>query len=153
MRKTTTALAALGVAILGITVPVGTAQAATACDNAWHALPAGMMGAYEHADCGGGFLGRTAGADSNWRNDLGAFQGADNDKASSVLNAGTTDSDYTVVQFFNDAGTTGGYSCLKRGEFYASNLTNDYFTSGHVVNDNISSHRWVREQDCGRFMT
>ncbi|NJP99578.1 hypothetical protein [Streptomyces zingiberis] len=155
MRKTIAALAALGAASLGVLVPAGTAQASTACDNAWRALPAGYMAAYENANCGGDLLGRTPGEDSNWGNSQGAFQGSDTNRASSVLNAGTTDTAWTVVQFFNGTGTgwTGGYSCLKRSEFYADNLTDDYFTSGHVVNDNISSHRWVRTGDCSRFMT
>ncbi|WP_338897674.1 hypothetical protein WBG99_20455 [Streptomyces sp. TG1A-60] len=157
MRKTTAALAALGAAVLGVLVPTGTANAATACDNAWHSLPAGSMAAYQHINCGGALLGRTPGDDSNWGNGQGAFQGSDTNRASSVLNAGTThDTSWHAVQFFNGTGTdwAGGSSCLKRSEFYASNLTDDYFTSGHVINDAISSHRWVPESYCGgRFMT
>ncbi|WAX78997.1 hypothetical protein [Streptomyces sp. KMM 9044] len=155
MRKTTVALAAIGAAVLGTVVPAGTAQASAACDNAWNSTPAGSMAAYEHSNCGGALLGRTPGDDSNWGNSQGAFQGSDTNRASSVLNAGTTDTAWKEVQFFNGTGTgwTGGYSCLARSEFYADNLTDDYFTSGYVINDAISSHRWVPASYCGRFMT
>ncbi|MFJ5518770.1 hypothetical protein ACIQB4_17070 [Streptomyces griseoluteus] len=152
MRKSAAMLAAAGAVVLGVLVPTGSANASTACDNAWRVLPAGSMAAYKDANCGGGLLGQTPGDDSNWGNSQGAFQGSDTNAASSVLNRGTTDTSYTAVQFFNGTGTyTGGASCLKRSEVYADNLTDDYFSSGYGINDAISSHRWVPESSCGGY--
>ncbi|MET7378425.1 hypothetical protein ABZT08_06300 [Streptomyces sp. NPDC005526] len=155
MRTWLAAPAAFGIALLGVLLPSGTAQASTACDNAWHSMPAGYMRAYENVGCGGTMLGQTAGDDSDWGNSQGAFQGSDTNRASSVLNAGTYDTSYTAVEFLNGTGTDwgGGYTCLKRSEYYADNLTDNYFTSGYNVNDAISSHRWLPPSSCSTFLT
>ncbi|MFJ6074290.1 hypothetical protein ACIQFU_26250 [Streptomyces sp. NPDC093065] len=156
MRKWFAATAAVGIALLGVSLPAGTAQAATACDNAWNGMPTGYMRAYQNAYCGGDMLGQSAGNDSNWGNGQGAFQGSDTNRASSVLNKGTTSgTTYTAVQFLNGTGTDwgGGYICLKRGELYADYLGDNYFTSGYNVNDAISSHRWLPPSACSKFLT
>lgn len=155
MRKWLAASAAVGITLLGVSLPAGTAQAATTCDNAWNSMSAGYMRAYEHAYCKGALLGQTAGNDSNWGNSQGAFQGGDTNKASSVLNKGTTDTSYTAVEFLNGTGDDwgGGYICLKRSELYADYLGDNSFTSGVNVNDQISSHRWLPPSSCGKFLT
>ncbi|MFJ7784084.1 MULTISPECIES: hypothetical protein [Streptomyces] len=57
------------------------------------------------------------------------------------------------MQFFNGTGTqrSGGQICLSRSERYASDLTNDYFTSGALVSNAISSHRWVSSGTCTKW--
>ncbi len=92
------------------------------------------MYAYNYAFCDG-YLGRAVGNDSNWGDGGGSFQGGDTNKATSILNKGNN----YEVQFFNGTGTqwSGGHICLSRNEGYASDLTNDYFTSGYRVSNAI----------------
>jgi hypothetical protein len=56
---------------------------------------------------------------------------------------------------YDRTGYTGSAACIKKSEFYASNLIDNYLTgggpgSGRVsAYDTISSHKWVRESACG----
>ncbi|MEV5809705.1 hypothetical protein [Streptomyces parvulus] len=146
MRKLPAVLTVMAMAALGTALPVSTAHAATPCDDAWDggATP-GDMYAYDGTNCTG-FLGKYAGWDSNWADGIGNYQAPASNKASSVLNKGTT----LEVQFFNGSGSgwTGGYICLSRNEGFASNLADDEFSSGATVNNAISSHRWVVYTAC-----
>lgn len=155
MRKTSAVLAALALAALGAGVPATTAQAAAqpaaTCKSAWYGATAGYFYAYNGINCTG-FLGKAKGNDSHWGDRSGSFQGGDTNKASSVLNKGTSGK---AVAVYNGTGTDwgGGYSCLARGELYASNLSDDRFSSGAGVNNGISSHRWAWNSECyGHFL-
>ncbi|MFD8377523.1 hypothetical protein ACFV2X_02895 [Streptomyces sp. NPDC059679] len=157
MRRITATLATLALAGLGATVPASGAQAASAhCDEKWNNTRSGLVVAYGGANCYGDVLGWTESWDSDWGNSSGPFEHGDTNEATSVLHKGT--SGY-AVQFFNDTGQdwTGGHSCLKKSEKYASDLSDNYFTvsNGAVrgVNNAISSHRWVPENKCDKFMT
>ncbi|GGT12019.1 hypothetical protein GCM10010271_13590 [Streptomyces kurssanovii] len=165
MRKTIATVAALGLAALGATVPASSAGAATTasgyCDYLWNGKdnngnPLATWNyfyAYKNTNCDG-YLGRSAGEDSNWGNDQGAFQGGDTNQAGSLL-LKTTDSGL-AVKVFNGTGTDwgGGYNCIRGNEFYISSLHDgEAFTSGALVRDEISSHRRVAAADCnGNFM-
>ncbi|WP_406351843.1 hypothetical protein [Streptomyces sp. NBC_00658] len=142
MRKLSAALTVLGMAALGTVVPVSAAHAAETCSDNYSAATAGYMYAYDYVDCVGQ-LGKVSGNDSDW--------GVDSNKASSILNKGN----FQEVQFFNGTGTgwTGGHTCLSRNEGYASDLTDNYFTSGYSANNSISSHRWVNASTCDRWAT
>jgi len=144
MRKLPAALTVLAMAALGTVVPVSAAHAAGPCDNAFENATPTYMYAYSSADCAG-FLGKARGNDSNWGDSGGSFQGGDTNKATSILNKGTD-----VVQFFNGTGTgwTGGNTCLSRNEGFASDLSDNDFSSGVSANDSISSHRWVLGGAC-----
>lgn len=156
MRKIPAVLTTLALAALGAGVPAtaahATAQPAATCNGAWSGATPGYFYAYNSVNCAG-FLGKAAGDDSNWGNSAGSFQGGDTNKASSVLNKGTSG---MAVAVYNGTGTDwgGGYSCLARSEYYASNLGDNYFTSGSGVNNGISSHRWAWNSECyGHFLT
>ncbi|GHJ41600.1 hypothetical protein [Streptomyces sp. TS71-3] len=152
MRKLSAVVAALALAGLGAVVPAGTAQASTACDNAWAGATSGDFYAYSNANCSG-FLGKAAGDDSNWGDGSGSFQGSDTNSASSVLTRGTSG---LAVAVYNGTGTDwgGGYTCLRKSEYYASNLSDNKFTSGAGVDNAISSHRWASESACyGHWLT
>ncbi|GAA1422997.1 hypothetical protein GCM10009601_25350 [Streptomyces thermospinosisporus] len=155
MRKISAVLTALGIASLSLAVPAATAHAAAqpvhTCKDAWYGATSGYFYAYDGINCVG-FLGKASGNDSNWGNGSGPFQGGDTNKASSVLNKGTSG---MAVAVYNGTGTDwgGGYSCLARSEYYASNLSDDKFSSGAGVNNGISSHRWAWNSECyGHFL-
>lgn len=156
MRKIPAAFAAFTLAALGMAVPAtaahASAQSDATCQGAWGGATPGYFYAYNDYNCVG-FLGKSDGWDSNWGNDQGPFQGGDTNKASSVLNKGTSG---MAVAVYNGTGTDwgGGYSCLARSEYYASNLSDNYFSSGAGVNNGISSHQWVWNSSCyGHFLT
>ncbi|NBM15723.1 hypothetical protein [Streptomyces sp. GC420] len=157
MRKTFAVLAALALAGLGAAVPAAAAQAAPAgaladCGDAWPNATSGYFYAYSGTYCSG-YLGKAAGNDSDWGDSSGSFQGSDTNSASSVLNKGTSG---MAVAVYNGTGTDwgGGYACLARSEYYASNLSDDSFSSGAGVNNGISSHRWAWNSECyGHFLT
>lgn len=142
MRKLPAALTVLAMAALGTAVPVSAAHAAESCSDNYSGAASGYMYSYDYVDCVG-YLGRASGNDSDW--------GTDANKASSILNKGNN----YEVQFFNGTGTgwTGGHICLSRNEGYASDLTDNTFTSGHSANNSISSHRWVSASTCDRWAT
>ncbi|MEU8651312.1 hypothetical protein [Streptomyces sp. NPDC048737] len=148
MKKLPATLTVLAMAALGTVVPLSTAHAAETCSDDYSAAAAGSMYAYDSLNCVGR-LGRAEGDDANWGDGSYSFQGGDTNKASSILNKGNNQE----VQFFNGTGTswTGGHICLSRAEGYASNLTDDYFTTGHSANNAISSHRWVGASTCDRW--
>ncbi|MGW0828339.1 hypothetical protein [Streptomyces sp. NPDC002845] len=148
MRKLPATLTVLAMAALGTAVPASTAHAASTCSDNYSAAISGYMYAYNYAYCDG-YLGRAKGNDPNWGDSSRSFQGGDTNKATSILNKGNT----YEVQFFNGTGTqwSGGYICLSRNEGYASDLTDDYFTSGYRVSNAISSHRWVSASTCSKW--
>lgn len=150
MRKLPAALTVLGMAALGTVVPVSAANAAETCSDNYNGADLEYMYAYDSVDCVG-FLGKAKLNDPNWGDSAASFQGGDTNKASSILNKGAS----YEVQFFNGTGTgwTGGHTCLARSEHYASDLTNNYFTSGASANNSISSHRWVSASTCDRWAT
>ncbi|MFI6874957.1 hypothetical protein ACIBL6_16135 [Streptomyces sp. NPDC050400] len=146
MRRLPAMLAALALASLGVLVPATSAQADNwACNDNYEAAMYGYMYAYDDMECHGGALGYTSSWDSDWGNSNGPFRGADTNNASSILNKGSI-----PVQFFNGTGQdwAGGYACLSPNELYASNLSDNYFTSGAKLNYGISSHRWVSKDRC-----
>ncbi|MFD3416123.1 hypothetical protein [Streptomyces cyaneofuscatus] len=142
MRKILATAAALGLAGLGVLVPATSAQASTACNNAYNSIALGNFIAWDGTNCGGTRLGITESWDSDWGNSSGPFQGSDTNRASSVMHKGATE---MRVQLFNGTGQdwAGGHTCLTQGEKYMSSLAGQYFTSGVAVNDEISSHRWI----------
>ncbi|MER6633779.1 hypothetical protein ABT301_37155 [Streptomyces sp. NPDC000987] len=148
MHKIGTVVAALGLAALGLAVPA-TAQAATTganCDAKWPGRD-GYVRAWDGTDCSGTYLGGTQGNDSAWGDTSGAFQGYDENRASSVMNSGYTGG-YDVVAFYFYAGYTGGYGCLSPYEYYVDDLSRNTFTSGYNMNNNIMSHKWVPSSAC-----
>lgn len=159
MRKFAITAAVVGLTALGLAVPATTAQAAgtgtqaTGCNSKWPGRN-GNVYAWDGYDCQGTRLGYTAGNDSDWNASGGGFVNAW-DKASSVMNAGYTGG-YDVVQFFywqNYGDLYPGYTCLSPNEYFADNLSDNYFTNGYVVNNNIRSHRWVASGSCSRWLT
>lgn len=146
MRRILAAAATLGLAGLGAIVPAAGAQASEACDNAWAATPSGSLRAYRDIHCSV-ILGTDDGSDSNWADSSGAFQGTDNDAASSLVHKGTSG---MHLRFFVNAGETGGYTCLAKAEYYMDSVVGYTFSSGVAVNDNISAHDWV--WSCDRFL-
>ncbi|MEV4880050.1 hypothetical protein [Streptomyces cyaneofuscatus] len=149
MRKILALAATTGLASLALMVPATGAHAATACDNAYRAVAVGNFVAYDGTNCGTR-LGITESWDSDWGNSTGPFQGGDTNKASSLINKGSSG---MHVQLFNGTGQdwAGGHTCLSTGEKYMSSLAGQYFTSGVAVNNQISSHRWVWS-GCGVFL-
>ncbi|QNP68155.1 hypothetical protein IAG44_00840 [Streptomyces roseirectus] len=154
MRKTATAAAVL-LATLGLTVPVTAAQAAPAAQARVLAdcSPAGVNGrvyAWRDANCSG-LLGSTEGNDANWGNSSGAFQGSDDNSATSVANNGYTGG-RDVVAFYRLTGGSdawaGGYLCVGPG-VALRDLRGYTFTNGDNANDRISSHEWVTSGGCG----
>ncbi|MBB5803294.1 hypothetical protein F4560_003062 [Saccharothrix ecbatanensis] len=158
MRKALTALAMSALMGLAVITSAATAQAdpagtfSVACDNAWRGATSGDFYAYSESNCSG-FMGKAEGNDSDWGNSAGPFQGSDTNRASSILHKGTSG---LAVAVYNGTGTDwgGGYTCLRKGELYASYLGDNSFTSGAGVDNGISSHRWAPESDCrGHFVT
>lgn len=154
MRKISLGAALLAVAGFGLAAaPTASADdvgATATCADAFRGATSGHVYAYDGTNCNG-FLGKTESWDSNWGNSVGPFQGNDTNRASSVLNKGTSG---MAVQFFNGTGQDwgGGHSCLSRNEAWVTNLSRNYFTSGYNVNNAISSHRWVWNSSCSAFM-
>ncbi|MFC9292298.1 hypothetical protein [Streptomyces sp. NPDC057052] len=156
MRKFAITAAVLGLTALGLGLPATTAQAAgsdvqaTTCNNKWPGRN-GNVYAWDALDCEGSALGVTAGNDADWNAAGGGFANAW-DKASSVMNAGYTGGN-DVVQFWYVQNYGGGYTCLSPNEYFADNLTDNTFTNGSVVNNNIRSHKWVTSGSCARWLT
>ncbi|MET8828387.1 hypothetical protein ABZX40_21895 [Streptomyces sp. NPDC004610] len=150
MRKILATTATLGLTALGVILPASGAQASAACDTAWNSAVSGRFYAYDHTQCSG-FMGSTESWDSDWGNSSGPFQGDDTNKASSILHKGTSG---LAVQVFNGTGQdwAGGHTCLAKSEYYMSSLSGHTFTSGEPVNNGISSHRWVANGSCGKFL-
>ncbi|MFD5631952.1 MULTISPECIES: hypothetical protein [unclassified Streptomyces] len=150
MRKILAAAATIGLAGLAVLIPTSGAQAATACDNAWNSATSGYFYAYSGDNCSG-YLGSADGQDANWGNGQGAFQSGDTNNAESILHKGTSG---LAVQLFNGTGEdfAGGHTCIKKSEYYMSSLNGFTFTSGYYVDNEISSHRWVAESSCGKFL-
>ncbi|MDQ1022355.1 hypothetical protein [Streptomyces afghaniensis] len=147
MRRLPAVLAALALAGLGTLVPATSAQANDnwSCNDDYTAASYGFMYAWDDAYCHGSPMGGSSSWDSDWGNSNGPFRGSDTNNASSIMNKGSI-----AVQFFNGTGQgwTGGYTCLSKNEAYASNLTDNYFTSGASAQEGISSHRWVNPSKC-----
>ncbi|MGW0731069.1 hypothetical protein [Streptomyces sp. NPDC002851] len=158
-RKLTATLTTLGIAALGAVVPATTAtastaantgaQAAASCADNWRGATKGYMYAYNGTYCTG-YLGKDKNNDGNWGDRYGSFRFGDNNRASSLLHRGT--SGY-AVKFYNGFRYKGGHICLTKGEKYASALrSDDKFTGGLTANNRISSHKWVPQGQCARFM-
>ncbi|MEV2253751.1 hypothetical protein AB0I94_24765 [Streptomyces sp. NPDC050147] len=163
MRKTLATAATLGLATLGMLVPAGAAQAdasaaapaARTCSDNYGDATIGYMYAYWNDQCEG-YLGRSSGVDSDWGNSTGGFQGDDENRATSLLNKGSSG---LAVAFYRLTGYSGGHICLTQQEKYASTLVDggddygfDRFSTGYVADNRISSHRWMDKDDCSKFM-
>ena len=155
MRKLTATLAALGVASLGAIVPATSAQAAAptaaSCDDNYESATLGYMYAYRLSYCES-YLGKAKSYDENWGNSSRSFQGDDDNRATSLLHRGT--SGYAVA-FYRLKDYKGGAICLTKGEKYASSLKSDDVFSGsegYAADNRISSHKWVPEDACKKFM-
>ncbi|MFC8799074.1 hypothetical protein ACFT2C_15165 [Promicromonospora sp. NPDC057138] len=147
MRKISVLLATLGLVLAGALFPMS-AQASTACDTAWHNATSGNFYAFDFMNCSGK-LGSTTGNDSSWSDSSGGFQGSDGNKAHSLLHKGTSG---MAVKVYSGVSYQGNWSCIKKSEFYVSQLYGDYLTGGsgsYQAWNSISSHKWVREADCG----
>lgn len=147
MRKLPAALTVLAMAALGTVVPASAAHAAPPCQAVFDDIAvSGYMYAYNSVNCVGQ-LGIAAESDNDWGDNQFSFRGTDTNRASSILNKGRL----REVQFFNGTGPfpNGGYTCLSRNEGFASDLSDNDFTTGHSADDAISSHRWV--DDCNRW--
>ncbi|GAA1401404.1 hypothetical protein GCM10009639_43650 [Kitasatospora putterlickiae] len=165
MRKLFITTAA-GLTVLGLALPVGTADAAPAgataiagatCDARYNQYGTdGNVRAWSDRDCSGTLLGTAAGNDANWGDGDGPFQGSDDNSAGSVMNTGYAGGK-DVVAFYRLAGGgaawASGYNCLKRSELYVDDLSRNYYTTGQNMNDSISSHEWVYASGCARFMS
>ncbi|MFI7452518.1 hypothetical protein ACIBQX_33840 [Nonomuraea sp. NPDC049714] len=163
MRRIRTALAAIGLAAVGVTVPLGvpSAQADTRCNQEWDAFGRdGKVRIYKDPYCTNQ-LDWAVGDDWDWGDGTGEITNATN-TVSSVMNNGTLGG-VDVVAFYDYTGYDWryGYTCLKPGEYYADYLADNRFsarTAGEhagkkfLVNDAISSHKWVTEGDCNTFV-
>ncbi len=150
MRKLPAALTVLAMAALGTVIPASAAHAAATCADNYNEATLQYMYAYDGLYCIGE-LGKAKANDADWGDSSYSFQGSDTNRASSILNKG----EVSAVQFFNGTGTgwTGGHICLARGEHFASNLSDNTFTSGVSANNAISSHRWVVPSTCDEWAT
>lgn len=145
MRKFTVTAALLGLTALGVVVPAASSQATVAgpgCDSKWGPRN-GNVYAWDGQDCSGTQLIATPGDSSDWGNS--------SNRASSVMNRGYTGS-FAIVKFFYFTNYAGGHTCLQPGELYADNLTDNTFTTGQIVDNNIMSHQWVNG-GCGANLT
>ncbi|MFE9680766.1 hypothetical protein [Streptomyces sp. NPDC006285] len=147
MRRLTVTAALLGLTALGLAVPT-TAQAADngaagpVCDSKWGPRN-GNVYAWDGYDCQSTLLINTPGTSSNW--------GGANDRASSVMNRGYT-GNLAIVKFYYLENYGGGHTCLYPGELYADDLSDNSFTNGYSVDNNIRSHQWVNG-GCGATLT
>ncbi|MDX3581714.1 hypothetical protein OG920_36915 [Streptomyces europaeiscabiei] len=148
MRKFTVTAALLGLTALGVVVPTATAQAAESavagpgCDSKWGPRN-GNVYAWDGQDCSGEQLIGTPNSSGDWGNS--------SNRASSVMNRGYT-GNLAIVKFFYLRNHEGGHTCLHPGELYADNLTDNNFTNGQIVDNNIMSHQWVNG-GCGVNLT
>lgn len=147
MRKVFAVMTTVAVASLGVLVPATSAQAAD-CSDAMRGAYSGYMYAYDSANCIG-HLGHASGDDLNWGDSAFSFQGGDANKATSILNNGNN----YEVKFYNGTGGTGGHTCLSRAEGWASNLSDNTFTTGVSANNSISGHAWSVASNCSRWAT
>ncbi|MER5551678.1 hypothetical protein ABT001_08350 [Streptomyces sp. NPDC002793] len=145
MRKAFAALTTVALASLGALVPATSAQAAD-CSDAMAGARSGYMYAYDSTNCNG-HLGNASGDDSNWGDSALSFRAGDTNKASSILNNGNS----YEVKFYNSTGHSGGHICLSRAEGWASNLSDDTFTTGASANNSISSHAWASSSNCSKW--
>ncbi|MFE2016890.1 hypothetical protein ACFW9O_02420 [Streptomyces sp. NPDC059499] len=145
MRKTFAVLTTVAVASLGALVPATSAQAAN-CSDAMAGALSGYMYAYDSTNCNG-HLGHASGDDSDWGDSALSFQGSDTNKASSILNNGNN----SEVAFYNWANRGGGHICLSRSEGWASNLSDDSYTTLLSANNSISSHAWSAASSCSKW--
>lgn len=168
MRTIRTTLAAFGLAALSVTVPLSTTPSASAgtaqfagCNNEYNGQGGyegdGKVHIYRDINCANQ-IGNDIDNDSDWGDGGGDVKNATN-MASSVLNSGIRGG-YDAVAFYDYTAYSWeyGFTCLKWSEFYADDLTDNRFskrTKGEdtgkafIVNDAISSHKWVPESACG----
>ncbi|SDO04963.1 hypothetical protein SAMN04487981_10863 [Streptomyces sp. cf386] len=134
-----TALAAVGVTALSLTVLPGAAQASESTSSSTRAVAAadGYLHVWEHQKRGGRhcqWSGNANWASCNMRN-----------QGSSVENGGFTHD----VWLYYGPDQTGAHFCLNRG-VYLENIVHHYFPhngagGGQSLNDNIASHKWVAD--------
>ncbi|SMF14875.1 hypothetical protein [Streptomyces sp. Amel2xC10] len=154
MRKFFITAAVVGLTALGLGAPATAAQAAetgaqaTVCNSKWPGRN-GNVYAWDGFDCQGTLLGVTAGNDPDWNSAGGGFANAW-DKASSVMNAGYTGGN-DIVQFWYIQQYQTGYTCLSPYEYFADDLSDNTFSSGQNVNNNIRAHKWV--SSCNVWLT
>ncbi|OAH15898.1 hypothetical protein [Streptomyces jeddahensis] len=148
MRKILATAATLGLASLGAIVPASSAQASTTCDNAWHSTGDGYFRAYEAINCNR-LLGTDKDNDTNWADSVGGFRGSANDAATSLLHKGTSG---MAVKVYQHKSYGGGHICLTKAELYMDAISGFKYTNGAEVNNSISSHQWVWNSDCGKFL-
>lgn len=147
MRKISVLLATLGLVLAGALFPAS-AQASAACDTAWHNATSGHFYAFDYTNCAGK-LGSSTGNDANWGNSSGGFRGADNNKAHSLLHKGTSG---MAVKVYSAYDYRGSWACIKKSEYYVSDLNDDRLRSGSTsvrASNAISSHKWVENSSCG----
>jgi hypothetical protein len=147
MRKISVLLGTLGLVVAGALFPAS-AQASEACDNAWHSATSGYFYAYDYINCGGN-LGAAQSNDANWNDTTGGFLRTDSNKAHSLLHKGTSG---MAVKVYNGFNYTGNWACIKKSEFYVSNLNDDSLSGGAgstSARNSISSHKWVQNSSCG----
>lgn len=153
MRRTgiRSAAAAVGIAALAVMIPTTTAHAGPNCNGIYNENPTdGNVRAFDYEDCHGKMIVEDTDNDVNWDESGDVYDA--NDRAGSVMNNGFPDT-YDMVAFYQHAHYEGGYACLTRGEKYADNLNQakDVYTNGVLINNTISSHRWVF--DCHWMVT
>ncbi|GAA4888327.1 hypothetical protein ACFPM3_18415 [Streptomyces coeruleoprunus] len=153
VRTWGTAVAALGLAALGIAAPA-TAQAAAQggyCDGEWNSHGRdGLVRAWDGYDCTGNLLGADVGNDYAWGDSSGQFTGDEYARPKSVMNSGYVGGK-DVVAFYRTSGWRYeyGYVCLSPYELYADDLSDNWYTNnGGLVLNNIGSHQWVTASAC-----
>lgn len=156
MRKFGTVIAVMGLTALGLAVPATAAQATAqgpGCNSKWPGRD-GYVRAWADPDCQGTLLGATQGNDIDWSDGVGPFTSGDQNTASSVMNSGTLGGKDVVAFYYWSGWDAGrGYTCLKPGEKYADNLSDNSFANFPggtyvTVDDNIMSHVWVAASAC-----
>ncbi|MFE6488494.1 hypothetical protein ACFVGN_36945 [Streptomyces sp. NPDC057757] len=157
MMKKTRLLAAGAVAVLAMTLPIGSAQAAdgkgTASSQSASAAAAedGMLHAWVDSYRGGAEC-TWAGSSRNWDgNDEAIDCGGMRNRASSLENRGYEGID--AVNLYWDIDQEGAWACLGRGDMWLDLSLGreifsfkDFFNSGgygQSLENNISSHNWV----------
>lgn len=134
-----TALAAVGVTALSLTVLPGAAQASESTSPSTRAVAAadGNLHVWEHQKRGGRHCA--------WPNNANWSTCNMRNQGSSVENSGFTHD----VWLYYSPDQTGAHFCLNKG-VYLENIVHHYFPhngagGGKTLNDNIASHKWVAD--------
>jgi hypothetical protein len=136
-----TALTAVGLTTLSLTALPGAAQASDSTPSSTRAVAAadGNLHVWEHQ--------RRGGKHCAWPDDVDNWDSCNGmrNEASSVFNNGRTHD----VWLYYSPNQEGAHFCLNRG-VYLENIVHHYFPhngagGGKSLNDNIASHKWVRD--------